>query len=375
MLIVEKHIKALLFENEYVIVPAFGGFITHYVEAEVNKVKSFISPPSKQIAFNSLLKQNDWLLVSSMVEKENITREEAITLIDEYVASIMAEINNDRYYNFEEVGIFSLNREYQIYFEPYHHINYLSQSFGLPEVAAKSLRQTPVKLNQLKDRLPEKLITKTKSSHKLVRLGVYAFSVFILGGSSMTFLYMNKGNKELSSFNPFYTSSEQHVLIDANDLPNPSLLYKKPNVALIEAEKLEEAIIEDQMKTQAQQQAITPIPAEAKTINIENPKLVTKEVAEPTSAKPKVTESAEGLLNEKTGKSYIIVGGFTVMENALQMQKILKSEGLKSHVIVPAGDIKLYRVTLGEFEKPEQAKNKLEGYKSFYGNSIWVLNY
>jgi hypothetical protein len=44
-------------------------------------------------------------------------------------------------------------------------------------------------------------------------------------------------------------------------------------------------------------------------------------------------------------------------------------------VIVPAGDIKLYRVTLGEFEKPEQAKNKLEGYKSFYGNSIWVLNY
>ena len=373
MSIVEKHIKALLFENEYVIVPAFGGFITHYVEAEVNKVKNFISPPSKQIAFNSLLKQNDWLLVSAMVEKEKITREEAIALIDDYVAIIMGEINNDRYYNFEEVGIFSLNREYQIYFEPYHHINYLSQSFGLPEVAAKSLRQAPIKLNQLKDRLPEKLITKTKSSHKLVRLGVYAFSVFILGGSSMTFLYMNKGNKELSSFNPFYTSTEQHILIDANDLPNPALLYKKPNVALIEEDKLEDAIIDEQMKTQAQQQVLSPIPAEAKTINIEEGKAITKVEEAPIAPKPTVV--TDGLLTKKTGKSYIIVGGFTVMENALQMQKILKSEGLKSHVILPAGDIKLYRVTLGEFEKPEQAKIKLEGYISFYGSSSWVLNY
>lgn len=376
MLTIEKHIKALLFENDYVIVPAFGGFITHYVKAEVNKVKSLISPPSKQIAFNSLLKQNDWLLVSSIVSVENVSREEAIKMIDVYVAAIMNEINNDRYYNFEEVGMFSLNREYQIYFEPYHKINYLSHSFGLPEVTAKPIRKTPAKLTNLKDRLPEKLATPHKEGNRFVRVGVYMLSLFILGGSSMMFLFMNKGNKELSSFNPFYTATSTHILIDSNDLPNPALLYKKPNVALIEAEdKKENSIIEDKMTEQAREQAGLKIPAEAKTVAIETVKPEVKPIVATPATATVSALSMDGLLTEKTGKSYIIVGGFTVMDNALQMQKILRSEGLKSHVIAPNGDVKLYRVTLGEFDQPEKAKNKLEGYKSFYGSSIWVLNY
>ena len=375
MLVVEKHIKELLFENEYVVVPTFGGFITHYVNAEVNKVKSLISPPSKQIAFNSMLKQNDWLLVSSIVANENVSREEAIKLIDRYVANIMSEINNDRYYNFEEVGVFSLNREFQIYFEPYNKINYLSHSFGLPEVNAKSLRKLPVTLNNVKDRLPEKLGGKTKSDKKLVRFGVYVLSVLVLGCTSTMFLYMNKGNQELSSFNPFYISSSNHILIDSTDLPNPDLLYQKPNVALIEEDTLKDDSLADvAMTAKSQINTSVEIPVEAKTLAIENTK---KDKIVESKINSEIVKSNinTDFLTEATGKFYIIVGGFTVKENALAMQKIIKSEGLKSFVIAPNDDNKIYRVTLGQYEKPELAKNKIEGYKSTYGSSIWVLNY
>ena len=360
MLVVEKHIKALLFENDYVIVPAFGGFITHYVQAEVNKVKNLISPPSKQIAFNSLLKQNDWLLVSSIVAAENITREEAVKLIDAYVANIMNEINNARYYNFEELGIFSLNREYQIYFEPYHKINYLSNSFGLPEVAAKTLRKTPITLSNAKDRLPEELGKNKQQGKKLVKFGVYVFSVLILGCTSTVFLYVNKGNKEMSSFNPFYTNTTNHVLIDSTDLPNPDLLYKKPNIALEETPKQDTVVA-------------APIVEE----KVEEVVKVEIEVKEPVLHKAEVVKSEvkSEFLEAKTGKAYIIVGGFTVKENALQMQKIIKNEGLQSNVIAPDASNKMYRVTLGEFDSNEIAKRKAEEYKSTYGNSIWVLQY
>ena len=71
MINISKHIVELLYLNDCVIIPEFGGFITNYKSSIVNNVNNFI-PPSKQITFNKNLKDNDGLLINSIKNKEQL---------------------------------------------------------------------------------------------------------------------------------------------------------------------------------------------------------------------------------------------------------------------------------------------------------------
>ena len=59
---VVHYISELLFLHDCVIVPEFGGFIGNRKSAQLNKTTNSLTPPSKQILFNTNLKTNDGLL-------------------------------------------------------------------------------------------------------------------------------------------------------------------------------------------------------------------------------------------------------------------------------------------------------------------------
>ncbi len=75
---IEKYIKYLLFEHDCVVIPDFGGFIANYVSADIHPIRHTFVPPSKNIAFNEMLKLNDGLLVAHIANHEHISREEAL---------------------------------------------------------------------------------------------------------------------------------------------------------------------------------------------------------------------------------------------------------------------------------------------------------
>jgi len=71
------YISELLYENDCVIIPGFGGFVGNYSSAKIHPVNHTFYPPSKNILFNSKLTSDDGLLLHSVSIGENISYAEA----------------------------------------------------------------------------------------------------------------------------------------------------------------------------------------------------------------------------------------------------------------------------------------------------------
>ena len=63
-----KHIEILLLENDCVIVPELGGFITHYQPAHYEESECVYLPPIRTVGFNPQLTMNDGLLTQSYMQ-------------------------------------------------------------------------------------------------------------------------------------------------------------------------------------------------------------------------------------------------------------------------------------------------------------------
>ena len=68
MIELERHIEVLLLDNDCVIVPDFGGFMAHHVDARYDEADGSFVPPIRTLGFNPQLKINDSLLIHSYIE-------------------------------------------------------------------------------------------------------------------------------------------------------------------------------------------------------------------------------------------------------------------------------------------------------------------
>lgn len=131
---VAAHIKALLYQNDRVIVPNLGGFLASYQPASI-ELHGHIVPPSKSISFDKSLTFNDNLLIERIVQEENIAYSLAVQLIDDYVNTVTETISKGKnsIFSVKEVGRLYLNAEQQLQFVSDGE-NFLTEAFGLPSV-------------------------------------------------------------------------------------------------------------------------------------------------------------------------------------------------------------------------------------------------
>jgi hypothetical protein len=141
-----KHINDLLYRYDCVIVPNFGGFVTHRIGAKLNSDAQTFYPPTKQVAFNIHLKHNDGLLANYVASTEHISFEEASKAISLTVFAWQDQLKTSEI-PLEKLGVLSLNKEQQIVFEPEKEINFLTASFGLSSVVSAVVNKptTPIK--------------------------------------------------------------------------------------------------------------------------------------------------------------------------------------------------------------------------------------
>jgi cell division septation protein DedD len=142
MISVEKCIRELLFEQECVIIPEFGGFITKYKSAVINHFGQVIYPPTKSISFNRQLKNDDGLLVNTYAQLNQIPFSEAAVVVKSWVANFSARLNQEHSNSIERVGKFTQTAEGIISFELATGENYLSESYGLPTVSAVAIQRS-----------------------------------------------------------------------------------------------------------------------------------------------------------------------------------------------------------------------------------------
>ena len=114
----QRHIEILLLENECVIVPDFGGFITHKVSARYDDTDKLFLPPFKTLGFNPQLKINDSLLAQSYVEAFDISLPEATRRIEKEVEELKETLNEDGKYTLENLGTLVVNQDGNYEFTP-----------------------------------------------------------------------------------------------------------------------------------------------------------------------------------------------------------------------------------------------------------------
>jgi nucleoid DNA-binding protein len=215
---IERHIKSLLYDYDCVVIPGFGGFITHYVPAEIHPIRHTFLPASKSVAFNEKLKVNDGLLQKAIIQADNVSPEEADRKITEFVFELKKHIKEKNRYTFDEIGTLFINHEYRLQFEPENKVNFNNNSFGLPELYCKPISREPgnriVAINKdraairkaLKKQKAQQKVEDTETSSKrpaaLWPLVVFPLITILALGTFFLVRDLEEKNS-LSSLNPF----------------------------------------------------------------------------------------------------------------------------------------------------------------------------
>jgi len=126
-------IAELLYEHQTVVIPGLGAFTTDYKPAAIDQVQGVLTPPSKNLDFDTNLLVNDGLLVHYIQKKYEVTAEQAEALLDDFVTQILSRLDKKETVDFPKVGKLYKDFENNLKFLP-GTTNFNTDSFGLPEV-------------------------------------------------------------------------------------------------------------------------------------------------------------------------------------------------------------------------------------------------
>lgn len=161
----ERHIEILLLDNDCVIVPDLGGFMAHYSEAHYDDSDQMFLPPSRTLGFNPALKMNDSLLAQSYIEAYDISYPEALKRIEDEVNELRQHIENEGYYELNDIGVLRVNEYGSYEFEPCEAGILTPALYGLSSVEIDPLESIAPAFVETNTR-PVKIETATDSETK-----------------------------------------------------------------------------------------------------------------------------------------------------------------------------------------------------------------
>lgn len=128
-----QQISALLFEQECVIIPGLGAFVANPENSQFIENEYRITPPFKNLIFNTQIRNNDGLLANRLVNSLNISYSQAMLQIQEFTDMIRLKVQKGETVVLPGIGSFFLKGD-QLVFEGDRSVNYMIDSFGLTDV-------------------------------------------------------------------------------------------------------------------------------------------------------------------------------------------------------------------------------------------------
>ena len=104
MINLARHIEILLLENDCVVIPGIGGFITNAEEARFLEQEWQMMPPYRTVRFNQALKNNDGLLVQSYMNIYDASFPAAQKQMQMDIDEMMDQLNLTGEYAMENIG-------------------------------------------------------------------------------------------------------------------------------------------------------------------------------------------------------------------------------------------------------------------------------
>ncbi|HXA02665.1 MAG TPA: SPOR domain-containing protein [Cytophagaceae bacterium] len=349
---IEKYIKELLFDHECVVLPEFGGFITHYVSAEIHPITNKFSPPAKRVAFNEQIKLNDGLLISTIAYHENIGTDQAAHELRAFIEKVKGDLKTDNLFVIKDIGKFFYNPENRLEFEPGNNINFLEENFGLTELFFKPIDrdQKIMSKTDQKQALQRKPVNNSESKldggekSKPAKEGMKAWMIILpmallfagVGGA----YFINHNNISLSSINPF-------------------ALFGKDESKTTKPVETEHTTADVTNNTQSS----------ADTVHSLNPFSETE--TNNTTEEP----AHETAITGQSGRYFVVVGSFVNKKNAFKLKHKISAQGTDATIMEPGEKSRFYLVSVADFDNHEEATSKMKELRASFGNTIWVKKF
>lgn len=349
-------IYQLVCDNDCVIIPGFGGFVTNRFPADVDFSKQEFYPPSRKVAFNENLSLSDGLLLNYISQTENVSWADAEQIVKSFVDELNEKLSDGKTLTFDDLGSFS-RRTGSLVFVP-NTANLLDEAFGLATF------NFPMLPSVSKPRIESVIIkgTPDKNGKKNRKGRAIAWSlsaVAVIAGLVCMSLYMGW-------FDRLFGNGDDNTMLAGFGV-------SANNEQVVEAD--EEAIADEQTADFAEIQEVVAEETESQDLASEevlaDEEITTEEVAveEPVATS---VETPVVAVNATEYKVHIIAGCFANYENAENVYKDLSSRGL-SPQILPLNK-GLYKVSVKGFATTADACAELQALKEQTGNdSLWVM--
>lgn len=151
----EYYIASLLYHQDCVVVPGFGGFIGNPSPAGIRSDRHTFYPPRKTILFNFHLRQNDGLLAYAVATGEQVSYGDALLRIAATVQEWEGLLDRLQRIELDKIGVLYRDATGILQFEQNLSVNYLSSAFGLELVIAPHVRREVPGLPAQSDVVPE----------------------------------------------------------------------------------------------------------------------------------------------------------------------------------------------------------------------------
>lgn len=139
MIELARHIEALLLENDCVIIPGIGGFVTHYTASTHIEEENLFIPPSRSIGFNPLLKMNDGLLTQSYMSVYGTNFSDATKMVEKKAEEFIALLHEEGKAELPNIGEVRCSISGDYSFVPYDNKLISPQLYGLDTFEMQAL--------------------------------------------------------------------------------------------------------------------------------------------------------------------------------------------------------------------------------------------
>ncbi len=370
---ITNYLIELLKDNECVIVPGFGAFISKRHSAAIDYANHRFTPPYKEIVFNNKLQNDDELLVNFLCEKENISREDAIFKIQSFVNQSEAILDVNSELTLEGLGkIRKFGDDYVLTSKV--ESNLLGDSFGLTE-----FNMQPVFRRESYETIKEKIAVEQKEKNTEYTIAIESVETVSSNDSrrkpsliktftltTLAFLLFfalnwktDQLNSNLASWNPFLYSSPNEFLV------NVSLKNQNAETENLETENLKTL----ESENIDVQQTFVP-----ESENDETSESEIVEVSEPENIIAKVEPEIVAPQQSVSIPHYFIIGGsFQTMDRAEICLNDIKKKGFENAAIIEKNDKGYIRVYYESFAVKSDALIRLDAIKNDFNESAWLL--
>ena len=375
MIELAKHIEILLLDNDCVIVPDLGGFITHYQPAHYEEDEGVYSPPLRTVGFNPQLTMNDGLLVQSYMQAYHTDYPDAIRIITEKVESLKETLHKEGVVEMQGIGVLHYTLYGMYEFRPYDNgalspALYALDAFSIAPLSAEVVVDEPVVSGEpeVSSELPKKVKREihlnTQWLSNAVAVAVAAILFFVLS-VPVENTYVDKG---------VYASLGTDCLFDAIRTQSMATTLSVFEVEEPQQKKNVEII---PITTKVERVASVSQPEESvKPDKKETPVPAPKKEDEKTVEAPKVKETPKAEPRKAVASSkkkyHIIVASLTTVQDAQRMLQEYKKQGYKDASVMESNG--RFRISLCHHTDKTQAYSKLDDLKQNDAfKSAWML--